>query len=367
MEPRNAVPPPQSQSQSQSLSQSQSQSTSTFIAADSLKIITGLHTKELPLLSPRKRTSAIVRKDSQGAGSPRLSRLSLCSDNHDSFHSRSTSLAFNYDSLTGAPWRNLAATMARSTTDSAEERETLIREEEGPSPAFTPSRPSEDSVTTASTTSLVLENLNSVFAIKKTIEPLQYRDNDSDPELPRFNDKSYTLAGNRMSKGLRRALWIVSAVAIVGWAVALFAFLAGGRYKHASTLEYDHETPVKSSGKKVSLDEVLSGHWQPRYANIEWTAGPEGEDGLLLEINQPGADYVMVEDIRSRNSSTSANAFKSRSLVKSGWFNVNGQQMWTDDFWVSPDMKHVLIMAKREKVYRHSFLGLYFILNVDTQ
>ncbi len=364
MEPRNATPLPQSQSQSQS------PATSTSNAADSLKIITGLHAKGPPLLSPHKRISAVVRKDSEDAVSPRLSRLSLCSDNDDSFHSRSTSLAFNYDSLTGAPWRTVAATMAtmgRSARDSAEESETLIKEEEGSSSAFTPSRPSEESVTTASTTSLVLENLNSVFASKKAVEPLQYRDNDSDPELPRFNDKSYTLAGNRMSKGLRRTLWVVSVVAVVGWAVALFAFLAGGRYKHASTLEYDHETPVKSSGKKVSLDGVLSGHWQPRYANIEWTAGPEGKDGLLLEINRPGEDYVMVEDIRSRNSSTSANAFKSRSLVKSGWFNVNGQQMWTDDFWVSPDMKHVLVMAKREKVYRHSFLGLYFILDVETQ
>lgn len=255
--------------------------------------------------------------------------------------------------------------MARIDHELLEERESLMKEGE-PSSAEPYSRNSEDSVTTASTASLVLENLNSLPIVKERPHLGQYRDDDSDPEVPRFEDKGYTTGGQRMTKGLRRTLWIISIVGIIGWAFALVIFLASGRFKHASALDYDHETPIKSSGKKVTLEQIQTGQWQPRFASIEWTAGPNGEDGLLLEINQPGKDYLVVEDIRSRTSSA-ASSLESKTLVKSGWFKVNGQQLWTDDFWVSPDMKKVLLVAKKEKVFRHSFVGFYFILDVETQ
>ncbi|KAL6247585.1 hypothetical protein RBB50_005931 [Rhinocladiella similis] len=354
MEPFDATPPPQSPEQLASIPN----------AADKLKIITGFHAKEPPLLSPRKRVSAIVRRVIDGTALSGSERSSICSDSDSIHHSRSTSLASNL-----GPWQ-ISAIMTRSTRGLVEEGERLIKEEsdwEGTSRREdgSRSRSSEESVSTVSTTSLVLENLNSVYATKESEEPAQYRDNGSDPELPRFMDKNYT-DGNRMSKGLRRALWLVAIFAVVGWAFALFIFLSTARYKHSSTMAYDHEKPIKSSGKKVSLDEVLSGQWQPKYASIEWTAGPDGEDGLLLETNQPGKPFAVVEDIRSRTSA-SANSTKDQTLIKSGWFNVNGQKMWTDNFWVSSDYKHVLLMSKREKVYRHSFLGVYFILDVETQ
>ncbi|EXJ82697.1 hypothetical protein A1O3_06511 [Capronia epimyces CBS 606.96] len=254
--------------------------------------------------------------------------------------------------------------MTRVSASSAGEREAFIKARES-SPGPYP-RSSLESASSISTTSLVLENLNTTASAQKLLHPSQYRDDASDPELPRFNDKTYTISGQHMSKGLRRSLWIVSVVAILGWAFALFAFLAAGRYTHASKLDYDHETPMKSSGKKITLEQVQTGQWQPRFASVAWTAGPDGEDGLLLEIDQPGKDYLVVEDIRSRTPSASS-AFRSRTLIKTGWIKIDGQQMWTDDFWVSPDMKHVLLLAKREKVFRHSFVGLYFILDVETQ
>ncbi|KIW25208.1 uncharacterized protein PV07_08406 [Cladophialophora immunda] len=256
--------------------------------------------------------------------------------------------------------------MGRASESLQEEEETLIsrsrQSADNPYP-----RPSQDSMTTVSTVSLVLESLNSSIPVKEPLQPpSRYRDDESDPELPRFNDKNYTIGGQRMSKGLRRAIWIVAVVGIIGWGLAVVVFVAGGRYKHASTLDYDHDTPIKSSAKKVTLGQIQTGQWSPRYANIEWTPGPNGEDGLLLEINQPNQDYLVVEDIRTGTSSE-ANAFKRTTLVKSAWIKYGGQQLWTSEFWVSPDMKHVLLMANPEKVFRHSFLGLYFILDVETQ
>lgn len=333
-------------------------------ADDSLRIITSLYAREAPLVSPRKRITAFARKDAGSVVSPRLHSPLICLDDIDSPQSKSTSLAFTHDVSNAVPWRNPASMMGRNGRLSQEERETLINEEQ--SSSATHPRSSAESISTASTTSLVLENLNSVYATKETLRPSQYRDNDSDPELPRFNDKNYTIGSSRMSRSLRRGIWVFAIVAIVGWTLAIFIFLATGRHKHASTLEYDHEKPIKSSGKKVTLEQIQSGQWSAKSASIEWITGPEGEDGLLLEANRPGKDYLVVEDIRSQTNS-SANALKSRTLMKSGWYNVNGQQLWTDNFWVSPDMKHVLLMSKREKVFRHSFLGLYFILDVETQ
>ena len=248
----------------------------------------------------------------------------------------------------------------------SEEQETFINQHGEPASDHAYPRQSQDSVTTASTASLIFESLNSSTAAKEPLNPSDYRDDDSDLELPSFKDKDYTIGGQRMSRGLQRSIWIVSIIAVIGWILAVVAFVAGGRYKHASTLDYDHETPIKSSGKKVTMEQIQSGQWSPKYANIEWIDGPNGEDGLLLEINQPKRDYLVVEDIRSRTSSAT-NAFKSRTLLKSGWIKYDEEQYWTSEFWVSPDMKQVLIMANPEKVFRHSFLGLYFVLDVETQ
>ncbi|ETI20407.1 hypothetical protein G647_08442 [Cladophialophora carrionii CBS 160.54] len=328
-----------------------------------LRVISDLRTKQLPPPSPRRRVSITTRRDFDGAVSPCTSQPPTpWPDNAPPTQSRSTSLAFNYDIFITSP-RRLPPSPRMGTLP--EERETLINQADRSSEDAYP-RLSHDSVTTASTASLVLESLNSSHATEKRSQPTDYRDDDSDPELPRFKDKNYTIGGQRMSRGLKRAIWILSAIAVVGWGLALLAFVAGGRYKHASTLDYDHETPIKSSGKKVTMEQIRNGQWSPRYANIEWTAGPNGEDGLLLEINQQAKDYLVVEDIRSRTSSA-ANAFKTKTLVKSGWINYGGQQYWTSDFWVSPDMKKVLLLANPEKVFRHSFLGLYFILDVETQ
>ncbi|KAJ9614404.1 hypothetical protein H2200_002540 [Cladophialophora chaetospira] len=331
--------------------------------AGTLRIITDLHTKEVPFVSPRKRVAAAPRRDLDGAVSPfTFQPLTPCPDNPVLSHSRSTSLAFNYNIFNTSP-RRLPPTPRMGTRP--EEQETLISRADRSSEDGYP-RPSQDSVTTTSTASLVLENLNAYHPGEKRPGETDYRDDESDPELPRFKDKNYTIGGQRMSRGLKRTIWIVSAVAIIGWGLALAVFVTGGRYKHASTLDYDHETPIKSSGKKVTMEQIRSGQWQPNYAHIEWIAGPNGEDGLLLEINQPNKDFLVVEDIRSRTSSA-AKGMKPKTLVKSGYFKYDGRQLYASETWVSPNMKKVLLMTSPEKVFRHSFLGLYFILDVETQ
>jgi len=240
-------------------------------------------------------------------------------------------------------------------------------------------RSSFDSTTSVSTTSLVLENLNtnaSLYAEKhRPSSPLDYRDDESDPELPRAkwsNHKRTVSSGSQtMSKVLKRSVWIISVIAVAGWIVALFSLLNSKAYQHSSTKAYDHEAPGKSSGRKVSLESIQTGQWYPRHVNLNWIAGANEEDGLLLEISQPGKDFMVVEDVRSRKGGNveGEKIHESKTLMKSGRFTPRGGDsvVVVEDYWPSPDLSKVLVLAKREKVYRHSFTGVYYVFDVESQ
>jgi dipeptidyl aminopeptidase B len=246
-----------------------------------------------------------------------------------------------------------------------------------------PSRESLDSVSSASSTSLVLENLNEYGERAEKIGLVDkkrrrrtrtseghYRDDESDPEVPPFHSHSER-AGRDMSKTLRRAIWVVAVIAVAGWGLAVVLFLLSGRHK-LGTYEYDDENPRKGSGRKITLDQIQHGDWRMRTAPITWVDGPEGQDGLVLEVGARGKDFLVVEDIRSRAKESdeqgdTADIFQAKTLMKTSVFNYGGTTYFAEDVQVSPDMKKVLALAKREKVFRHSFTGVYFILDVASQ
>jgi dipeptidyl aminopeptidase B len=254
--------------------------------------------------------------------------------------------------------------MGRERDGNTEETEPLTRHDSSTTPSV---RLSQDSLTSISTASLVLEQLNAMppqttgGALGKPTHELEYRDNEDDIEAPRYIPS----AGKPLSKGTRRMIWLVVVIAIAGWSLALVSFLLNGTYKHSSKLPYDHEKPVESSGKKVTLDQIMSGQWYPHRQEISWIRGADGEDGLLLEKNQAGKDYLVVEDVRSRRGD--ANAIASKSLMRSGIFEVNAKQVYPDMVWPSADLKSVLVVSDVEKNWRHSFTGLYWIFDVEKQ
>ena len=223
----------------------------------------------------------------------------------------------------------------------------------------------DGSVTSTSTTSLVLESLHThPLVARKPKEEFEYRDNPDDVDVE-ISGYLGVERGKSMTKVLRRIIWVLSVIGLAGWAIALVLFLIGGRYKHPSGVPYDHETPSLGAGKKITLDQVLSAQWRPAHHDMQWIEGPDGEDGLLLEMNQSGQDFLVVVDVRSRQGH--ADAAASRTLMKIGWFQTGGAQYWTDDAWPSSDLKKVLILSKRERNWRHSFTGNYFIFDVETQ
>ncbi|TKA52199.1 putative dipeptidyl-aminopeptidase B [Cryomyces minteri] len=240
-----------------------------------------------------------------------------------------------------------------------------------PSPRSSVDEP-QDSVSSASTTSLVLEHLSGKSASKpKTGGQYTSRPNNSTAKNEVFDvEEGGPYYGSRtkpVDRGARRYMWIVGILATVGWLIALVLFVGRGTYKHVSTRPHDPwATGTIGSGKKVTLDQVLSGTWRPRAHAISWIAGVNGEDGLLLEQGGgDGRDYLVVEDIRHRDDKEAAK--ESITLMKKGGFYVGKQWVWPYSVWPSADQKKVLVMSNREHNWRHSFTGWYWIFDVASQ
>lgn len=224
------------------------------------------------------------------------------------------------------------------------------------------------SASSASTTSLVLGHMSDKAAMK-TKEAL-YSDSHLDAEE---TDTEEELAWQRTVKPAdrkaRRILYILIAIGAVGWVAALFLFLGQDRrVPHASRPHDPHATSTVGNGKKVTLDQVLSGEWAARTHEIRWVAGPHGEDGLLLERGGGGGrDYLVVEDVRYRGDAIAVQKKHSTTLMKSGFFEVNGQPVMVDEAWPSPDHKYVLVRSDTQSNFRHSKIGKYWIFDVAKQ
>ncbi|KAL5438578.1 hypothetical protein PMIN06_010211 [Paraphaeosphaeria minitans] len=230
---------------------------------------------------------------------------------------------------------------------------------------------SGSSVSSVSTTSLVLEHIhdNAANGASRTTFGEKYRDDDADPERKRerFDVEDGLSQGVKpVDKKYRRLLWIVGIVCVAGWALALFSFLFNGNYKHVSTRPHDPlATSTKGSGKKVTLDSVLSGKWYGDRQSVSWIAGPNGEDGLLLERGVSKGGFLVVENIRDQGT---AQVAASRTLLmKDRNFRINGEFVYPNNFWPSKDFKKVLVIADEQKNWRHSFTGKYYIFDVATQ
>jgi dipeptidyl aminopeptidase len=255
--------------------------------------------------------------------------------------------------------------MPRERAVNDEETEPLTKDQ-------TAARRSEDgsgtSVSSASTTSLVLEHINERGAAHSRLGE-KYRDNDGEPNRTRerfdVEDGSFPEL-KPVDKKARRMLWIIGTICVVGWGLALASFLFGGSYKHVSTRPHDPlATQTKGSGKKVTLDSVLNGEWYASKQSVSWIAGPKGEDGLLLETGNSDVGWLVVEDIRTRGSVAAAGG--KITLMKEKGFSVGEKFIYPSKVWPSKDFKKVLVLSEEKKNWRHSFTGKYWIFDVASQ
>jgi dipeptidyl aminopeptidase len=261
--------------------------------------------------------------------------------------------------------------MPRPRAGSEEEAQLLGRQQETARPSIDGSEASASSI---STTSLVLEHINNgaTNGVRSKLGE-KYTD-DGNGELDQAHGRFDVEEGEfhpltPVDKKTRRTLWIVGIICALGWGLALVSFLMNGSYKHASTRPHDPNASVtKGSGKKITLDSILGGQFYPQSQSVSWIPGPKGEDGLLLEKGVSGKDYLVVEDVRSKDNAavnTNTNRF---TLMKKPTFQVgDGIFIYPSNVWPSDNFKKVLVMSEQQKNWRHSSTGLFWVFDVETQ
>lgn len=233
----------------------------------------------------------------------------------------------------------------------------------------TPVSPRSDprrSASSASTTSLVFDHLSD----KARVHAKDAQYSDGPEEEFTVEDQ---IAWKRHSKGAdrkwRHIIWGLAGVALLGWVAALFLFLSQDRHVSHSQRPHDPDaTKTIGNGKKVELEQILTGEWFAKRQDLAWIAGPRGEDGLMLERGgQDGRDYLVVEDVRNRGESLEVQKKNSVTLMKDDHFQVGNRIIYPDSIWPSADHQTLLVMSSAEKNWRHSSTALYWLFDVETQ
>jgi dipeptidyl aminopeptidase B len=266
-----------------------------------------------------------------------------------------------------------------------------VHEEEEAQLLLYPRRVSVDSISSASTTSLVFDRIDDQVhdgnsktngQIKADIPPrsssLPYTDDANHRPIPpsledEHSDEVDLETGpfihttKAPDKQFRRLMWVLATVLIGAWGLAFFIFIGRQAFRQASGFSNEPLGPgFKGNGKKVTLDEVMGGHWRAQRHEISWIQGLNAEDGLLLERGASGKDYLIVEDIRGRNASETG-TLETKTLMKENYFDVGNVRMTPSKVWPSKDMKKVLIATDIHSNWRHSFLARYWIFDVETK
>ncbi|EMC93217.1 hypothetical protein BAUCODRAFT_76297 [Baudoinia panamericana UAMH 10762] len=229
------------------------------------------------------------------------------------------------------------------------------------------SEDARNSTSSASTLSLVLDHVSDKAALRAK-EGL-YAHGPPQEEIDIEDQVAWKRSLKPVDKKAKRVLYVVIAVAAVGWIAAFFLFLSQDRHVAFSERPHDpHATQTVGTGKKVELEQVLTGQWRARQHGIRWIAGPNGEDGLLLEQGGgDGRDYLVVEDVRYRGQNVVTQKAHSTTLMRDGNIQAGNIHVTTDEAWPSPDHKKVLVNSEFKSNWRHSGTARYWIFDVGTQ
>ncbi|KAM0332040.1 hypothetical protein ACHAQA_002309 [Verticillium albo-atrum] len=254
-------------------------------------------------------------------------------------------------------------------------------------------RSRESSISSASTTSLVFDRLaeesekgqytssrraasdsRQAYADHADDNSDAMKESDTnDPETGPFlgtADGALQQPRRGVDRKLKKVLLIAGGIFVAAWVVSLVVFLTNKSYKHGSQIDHDPAATNRKSGKRVTLDQVQSGFWRPTSHSFSWIQGPNGEDGLLLEQEANGKDFLVVEDVRSKGSADGEahpDAAKSRTLIKEPWFYWGDQQHSIVQTWPSKNQKKVLVATQKQRNWRHSFTALYWVYDVESQ
>ncbi|KAK6505523.1 hypothetical protein TWF481_007418 [Arthrobotrys musiformis] len=221
-------------------------------------------------------------------------------------------------------------------------------------------RASLDSNDTDSTTSLVLERIN---PLDDTGPRRRQLDNgDFAPYDLSDAERAFEKRDKPMEGRIRRMIWILAAVLIGSWLLAMAVYVIRD-WKTTGSPGDPEQSKTTKAGRKVSLNMVMSGQFSPRHQSITWIASPDGEkDGLMLE--ERGEDgFLVVKDVKDK-------AYK-KVLMENDALPLpsafGGATKYAQKVWPSPDLKLVLAAADYVSNFRHSFYATYFIYDVEAK
>jgi dipeptidyl aminopeptidase len=249
---------------------------------------------------------------------------------------------------------------------------------------------SHESGSSVSTTSIVFDRIGERVAANEAALEKRREDDDDDALKDELNNDDLetgpflgTAGGNRtqhagntgraMDHGLRKALLIAAGLLVSAWVAGLVAYITTKAYKPASEIAHDPQaTVLRGAGKALTLDQVMGSFWRPEVHSIQWIAGPDGEDGLLLEKDVGGKDFLVVEDVRTQNAAAAAGSARAqvadaRTLMEKGTFDYGTRSYTTVKVAPSRDLKRVLVATDVESNWRHSSYAAYWIFDVKTQ
>lgn len=218
-------------------------------------------------------------------------------------------------------------------------------------------RRSLGSLTSVSTTSLVLDNLQKSEAHHGAFEDRPSLDrlllNGSAPGGASAHNLEdgppYHSTAKPFGRRVRYIIWGSIATIVGGWIIALVVFWLSRAATRASMHDLSRGSSFR--GKKVTLDQVLTGQWRGQSHDIAWIEGANGEDGLLLERGgNGGKGYLVVEDVRSRSANDNPSAYSSHVLMREDSFQVGDNHVYPNDVWPSRDLNKVLVISDKESV-----------------
>ena len=243
-------------------------------------------------------------------------------------------------------------------------------------------RQSVSSVSSASTTSLVFDEIDSRNRAESSrsghrsntmTSPYDAVDLPLPRNAERYEDKEERdveegLFDNVDTRPKSKLLWIIGGIFVGAWMLATIMFLLQ-HPKGDAPHDVNNPNAGTGSGKKITMGQLRDGSWRAKSHSISWIEGALGEDGLLLEQGSPGKDWLIVEDVRGVNATSNdkRDAKEPLTLMKSGSFKYGSETLFPAKVWPSKNLKHVLILTGMERKWRHSFYGKYWIFHVDSQ
>ncbi|KAK7208516.1 putative dipeptidyl-aminopeptidase B [Myxozyma melibiosi] len=141
------------------------------------------------------------------------------------------------------------------------------------------------------------------------------------------------------------------------WVIGLVFYLASSmRNKGAAD-----DGPFDGGRKKtIELDEVLNGTFRAKRVSIDWLDdGIVGHDGLYAEHDESGK--LLVGDY------SGATISGTKILIDSRTFKYGSVEYHIANAWPGKGLRKALLLTNAKKNWRHSYFGMYWILDVDTK